>query len=197
MARISKDPAKRREEIIETAERLFFAKGPDQTAISDIVRSIGVAQGTFYYHFESKEKVLEAVIDKNIAHVEQAMNRILQNSKHSAIERICLFIESLFQMEEKQKTVMCYLNEEQNRGLHEKVLMGFLERMTEPLTKVFKEGIETGDIDVINPRETVEFLLGAVGYLSHRAEIEPESDRVGRLKTTCLEMLKKMIVKSC
>ena len=43
-----KDPETRRSELINAAEELFLANGYEETAVSDIVRKIGVAQGTFY-----------------------------------------------------------------------------------------------------------------------------------------------------
>jgi AcrR family transcriptional regulator len=43
---ISKDPEKRRSELIEAAERIFAAKGYEETSVSDIVKEINVAQGT-------------------------------------------------------------------------------------------------------------------------------------------------------
>ena len=45
----------RREEIIEVASRLFYEQGFGTTGIKQIIDEVGVAKGTFYTHFESKE----------------------------------------------------------------------------------------------------------------------------------------------
>lgn len=50
--------ASRRRELVETARRLFIERGFDQTSVSAIVREVGVAQGTFYLYFKSKQAVL-------------------------------------------------------------------------------------------------------------------------------------------
>ncbi|GIO30333.1 MULTISPECIES: TetR/AcrR family transcriptional regulator [Paenibacillus] len=55
MPRITKNPKERRNEILNAAMELFNTKGFEQTSVSDIVKKIGVAQGTFYYYFQSKE----------------------------------------------------------------------------------------------------------------------------------------------
>ena len=47
MVRITKDPQVRMTEILDAAEELFYVRGYHETAVSDIVKSIGVAQGTF------------------------------------------------------------------------------------------------------------------------------------------------------
>lgn len=51
--------------LIECAERLFYEKGFDATAVREIVKAAGVAQGTFYLYFETKYDVL-AEIYKNV-----------------------------------------------------------------------------------------------------------------------------------
>ncbi|MBN2001917.1 MAG: TetR/AcrR family transcriptional regulator [Anaerolineae bacterium] len=62
MARITKDPDERRGELIATAQELFYTKGYENTSVRDIVKAVGVAQGTFYYYFDSKQAILEAVV---------------------------------------------------------------------------------------------------------------------------------------
>ena len=52
---ITKDPQERKQEILETAMRLFQEKGYEKTSISDIAKAIGVAQGLCYRYFPSKE----------------------------------------------------------------------------------------------------------------------------------------------
>jgi len=63
MARINKNPEERKAEIIAAAHQLFIENGYAKTMVSDIVRKVGIAQGTFYYYFPTKEYVLGAIID--------------------------------------------------------------------------------------------------------------------------------------
>ena len=64
MARVSKPPEERRQELIETAGELFAAQGYEETTVSDIVRQVGVAQGLFYYYFRSKKEIFLEVINQ-------------------------------------------------------------------------------------------------------------------------------------
>ena len=59
-----KDPQERIREILDAAEYLFYTQGYEQTTIQDIAKRIGVAQGTMYYYFKSKSKVLEGILDR-------------------------------------------------------------------------------------------------------------------------------------
>lgn len=57
----TKPAEERRDELMTAAERLFLAKGVEQTTIEEITSGAGVAKGTFYLHFSSKADVLEAL----------------------------------------------------------------------------------------------------------------------------------------
>ncbi|EMJ94624.1 TetR/AcrR family transcriptional regulator [Leptospira alstonii] len=52
----------RREDILNCASRFFFTKGYDTTSIHDIIGKLGIAKGTFYHHFNSKEELLMELI---------------------------------------------------------------------------------------------------------------------------------------
>ncbi|EMY79509.1 transcriptional regulator, TetR family [Leptospira weilii serovar Ranarum str. ICFT] len=52
----------RREDILNCASHFFFTKGYDTTSIHDIIDKLGIAKGTFYHHFNSKEELLMELI---------------------------------------------------------------------------------------------------------------------------------------
>lgn len=54
---------KNRQAIIEAGIRVFINKGVSETTVRDIIRSTGLASGTFYNYFNSKEEVLVAIFD--------------------------------------------------------------------------------------------------------------------------------------
>ena len=54
---------KNRKAIIEAGIRIFIDKGVSETTVRDIIRSTGLASGTFYNYFNSKEEVLVAIFD--------------------------------------------------------------------------------------------------------------------------------------
>lgn len=52
--------------IIECAERLFYEKGFNKTSVREIVKAAGVAQGTFYLYFETKEEIVFIIVKKTL-----------------------------------------------------------------------------------------------------------------------------------
>ncbi|MCI6708161.1 MAG: TetR/AcrR family transcriptional regulator, partial [Eisenbergiella massiliensis] len=62
--RITKEPEERKQEILDTAMRLFYEKGYEKTSIADIAKEIGVAQGLCYRYFPSKEALFDSAIEQ-------------------------------------------------------------------------------------------------------------------------------------
>jgi TetR/AcrR family transcriptional regulator, transcriptional repressor for nem operon len=52
-----------RQHIVETANRLFYQRGFNQTSFSDIAEAAQIPRGNFYYYFKTKDEILEAVVD--------------------------------------------------------------------------------------------------------------------------------------
>lgn len=52
-----------RDHIVEAADRLFYERGYDHTSFSDIAGAVQISRGNFYYHFKSKNEILNAVIN--------------------------------------------------------------------------------------------------------------------------------------
>ncbi len=59
--------AQKRRDIIEAASRLIYEKGYDQTSFTDIAEEADLNRGNFYHYFQSKDDILEAVIEHRLA----------------------------------------------------------------------------------------------------------------------------------
>lgn len=54
------------EQIVEKANELFYKNGYNQTSFSQLADACHIPKGNFYYHFKTKQKILDAVIEKRI-----------------------------------------------------------------------------------------------------------------------------------
>ena len=62
--RVTKEPEVRKQEILDTALKLFGENGYEKTSITDIAKAIGVAQGLCYRYFPSKEVLFDSAIEQ-------------------------------------------------------------------------------------------------------------------------------------
>lgn len=64
-----------RNRIVEAANKLFYAKGYNQTSFADIGTSVGITKGNLHYHFRSKDELLNAVIDYRIKIIKEHLDQ--------------------------------------------------------------------------------------------------------------------------
>ena len=83
-----------REHIIEAADRLFYRRGYEHTSFSDIADVVQISRGNFYFHFKSKDKILDAVIDARLAATQKMLERWESEAQQPA-DRIRSFIHIL------------------------------------------------------------------------------------------------------
>ena len=57
---------KTKRKIFETSMKLFAEKGYDATSIEEITATVGVAKGTLYYHFSSKEEIFKFLVEEGV-----------------------------------------------------------------------------------------------------------------------------------
>ena len=83
-----------RDHIIEAADELFYQQGFDHTSFSDIAASVKISRGNFYYHFKSKDEILDAVIDLRLANTKKMLEQ-WEKDGTQPIDRITSFIHIL------------------------------------------------------------------------------------------------------
>lgn len=57
---------KTKRKIFETSMKLFAEKGYDATSIEEITATVGVAKGTLYYHFSSKDEIFYFLVEEGM-----------------------------------------------------------------------------------------------------------------------------------
>lgn len=60
------DEAVGRQRILDEAAALFLARGYQGTSLREIAGAVGMKPGSLYYHFSSKEALLEAILDRGL-----------------------------------------------------------------------------------------------------------------------------------
>lgn len=83
----------RRQALIDTAERLFYSRGYEQTSIQDILDALKFSKGGFYHHFESKFALMEAICAQRAQQSCEAAKEAVEACEGSAVEKLNAFFE--------------------------------------------------------------------------------------------------------
>jgi len=182
MKRITKKPAERKQELVDTAERLFLEKGYERTAISDVVKSIHVAQGTFYYHFSSKTSILEEVLEKNFSAMENALAFILERTDIDASEKFSRMANSLFRFSREKKGLVDAAHLGSNAVLHQKLEEMSHTKLIPLLTRIVEAGVADGQFDVLYPTETIDLIFHAIMHIIQEPGLMSDRSRRKRIR---------------
>jgi TetR/AcrR family transcriptional repressor of nem operon len=83
-----------RDHIVEAADQLFYRSGYEHTSFSDIADLVQISRGNFYYHFKTKDEILDAVIDARLAKTRSMLEQWEREASAPA-DRIRSFIHIL------------------------------------------------------------------------------------------------------
>ena len=142
--KVSKEYNERRNEILDAAERLFGRKGYNKCTVNDILDAVGIAKGTFYYYFKSKEEVLDAIIHRVTEVVALRAEEAATNPELSPVMKLFNTILSMRVEREVDNDFMEELHKPENALMHQKSLSSIVTRVTPVLVKVVEEGINEG-----------------------------------------------------
>jgi len=172
VARVVKEAELRRNEILDAAQRLFYAKGYDETSIQEIIDAVGIAKGTFYHHFESKQGLLDHLIDRMFSHVLAPLEVMVNEGTDNAIDKLQkLYLEiGIWKAENKEffYDLVKAFHRPGNLTLSYAARNEANRRMTPLLTRIIRQGIEEGLFNTDYPDEIAEVILSMGTDLSHR-----------------------------
>ena len=157
--RIVKEAEIRREEILDAAEKLFAAKGFDNTSTGDILDAVGIARGTLYYHFKSKEDILDGVIQRITDRLIKDAGEIVRKKELPVLERLTKAILSLNVDSRIGYEIMEQVHRPQNALMHQKMQTTLLSGINPILTELVEEGIEQGICHTRYPESVVEMTI--------------------------------------
>lgn len=75
--------------IVEIADTLFYEQGFDATSFADIAMIAGISRGNFYYHFKTKDEILDAVIARRMAATKLMLDEWSAETADPAARIIC------------------------------------------------------------------------------------------------------------
>ena len=165
MVRTVKDPGERREEIITAAGQLFLTKGYEKSTMRDVMNKLGIAKGTIYHYFKSKEDLLDAVIMGIVDQAVWQQRKICEEADGTALERIRQLALGGSRHSDQDKELLLDLHQPANVGMHLRILAQVITKQAPLYAELISQGCDEGVFDTDYPLECAEFLLSGIQFL--------------------------------
>ena len=184
MTRTHRPTAQRREEILDAAHTLFTTKGFQPTTMEDILKVVGIAKGTLYYHFPSKEQILRALVLRIVGQVEQRAREVADSSA-PAVDKLVTIMAAM-RGEAAQTELVEQFHAPGNAEFHLLSITAMIEHLTPVLADVVAQGVNEGIFTTDRPHDAVELLLSASGILLDHEIMEPSPDELARRRESLI-----------
>ncbi len=172
--RITKEPEERKQEILDTAMRLFYEKGYEKTSIADIAKTIGVAQGLCYRYFPSKEALFDSAIEQ---YADELVSRFSVPSSHEMtlkelIETMPIMVET------EDSSYYKTLHVVENKKFHDQLTLKVCEKLSRVVAKLLEHAKEKGEISMDDTRAAALFCVyGQIGILLNKEYTAEEKEK--------------------
>jgi AcrR family transcriptional regulator len=165
MVRIVKKSEERKSDIVEAAKRLFQTKNYEKTTMQDVMDALGIAKGTIYHYFKSKEALLEAVVEHIVDNNIQEMQVLVKSAKGNALEKLRMLVEKGRIIGENAEIIE-ELHRPGNASMHIRLLAATLQKQAPLYAQLIEQGCKEGIFHTDAPLECAEFVLSGVQFLT-------------------------------
>ena len=154
-----KEAEERKNEILDVADELFGKKGFDGTSTNDILEKVGIARGTLYHHFKSKEEIMDALIERYSDRLLGAAQEVAADKNTPLVDRIIRVVMSMNLSGGSSEEIMEHIHRPQNALMHQKIQKMIINGLTPILSEIICEGIEQGVFRTPYPYECMEMVV--------------------------------------
>ncbi len=185
MARIlkEKEHSIRRNEILDAAQRLVYTKGYQQMTIQDILDSLQISKGAFYHYYDSKQSLMEALVERTTLEAVKVLQPIVQDPSLPTLEKLQRFYDTAARWKTARKDFLMALLRvwyaDDNVLLRQKELTAAVTQMTPLITEIVRQGTQEGTFNTPYPDRVGEVfvsLITSFGDIIARLLLKGEQD---------------------
>ena len=164
----------RRSQLLDAATTLFMTKGVATASVDDIVKAAGVAKGTFYLYFATKDEIVNAVAERLVESVAIRAEASMSAHDASPVARLLQLGGALSTVgdEPYERELIEILHRPENRPVHDRMSERSFARVGPMIAKVIADGMADGSFTRQDADHAAAFVMGAFGAL-HEVVSDP------------------------
>jgi len=179
--RKEREKERRKEEILDAAQKVFGEKGLTMATVDDIATAAELSKGTLYLHFESKEDIYLALMMRGLRLMRSTFEEII--SRERSVVRTLYFLECAYtEFFHRQRYYFRMMNSFRQTNVHKEASEGLREeyaeegrRNWEQIIKLFQRGVKEGQVrNDINPTDMAIIIWSNATSLMTRIDRESE-----------------------
>ena len=153
---------KTKRKIFETSMKLFAEKGYDATSIEEITATVGVAKGTLYYHFSSKEEIFQFLVEEGVKLLTNSITIKTAKLTNSLDKIKAIVLIELKVLVKYESFMTIILSEIWGTGSRSKMCRDYVFEYIQMIQEIVEEGMKKGEIIEADPNVIASGIFGFV-----------------------------------
>ena len=153
----------RREAFLDVAQRLVQTKGYEAMSIQDVLDELDASKGAFYHYFDSKQTLLEAVVERFADGAMATLSPVLSDPDLPALQKLERVFAGIARWKAERKELVLAIMEvwssDSNALVREKLRRMTVRRLVPLLSAVIEQGIHEGVFRARSPEESATVLV--------------------------------------
>ncbi|MEU4700760.1 TetR/AcrR family transcriptional regulator [Nonomuraea dietziae] len=162
--------AARREEFLDAAQLLIESQGYARMSVQDVLAEVGTSKGAFYHYFDSKQGLLQALVERNADLLQAHLAPIADAPERSALDDLQRFFTALAGWKTQRRDLLTALLKvwysDDNAVVRHKTRSVISARVVPLLAAIVGRGLAEGIFTARDPHQTARVLLSLVNDLN-------------------------------
>ncbi len=188
---------KKIEIILNSAEELMCSMTePNKDITVDMIaKNAGIGKGSIYYYFESKDEIIDAVIERSYSAAIRQFFAKTENCSNT-FEQLKELFRSFLHKEflDSSKNVLIALHVQEDIVLHYKMMTTAIKVISPILSRILTEGCKDGSIHTDTPKESAEMIIAMLTFLLNNSFFSDDDESMlkklklyAQILETCLK----------
>lgn len=153
---------KTKRKIFETSMKLFADKGYDATSVEEITATVGVAKGTLYYHFSSKEEIFHFLVEEGMKLLRNSVEIKTENLENPVDKIRAVLVIQLKVMRKYDEFITILLSQIWGNEPRHQQFRVYIYEYLNLIESFIEEGIQKGVFRECNTRLIAETIFGTI-----------------------------------
>jgi AcrR family transcriptional regulator len=163
----------RRDSFTDVAQRLIQVKGYEQLSVQDVLDELGASKGAFYHYFDSKQALLETVVDRMVDAIVTGFAPVAQDPAIPAMAKLNGLFAGIAAYKSARLELIAEIFRtwisDDNAIVREKLRRGVALRLTPLLTGIVSQGKEEGAFTATSPHGSAVVIVSLMLGLNEKA----------------------------
>ena len=180
---------KTKRKIFETSMRLFADKGYDATSIEEITAVVGVAKGTLYYHFSSKEEIFNFLVEEGMKLLRNSIELKISKQTNTIDKLKAIILIQTKIIARYNSLISIVLSQVWGTEPRNQICQKYVNEYLEVIENTINNGIEKNEIKVIDPKMLSTGIFGLTFSCSMYKITSPKEFEIDKVYNEILTSL--------